>query len=263
MKNVKLIASDMDHTLLTEESMLPPNFAEYVSALNEKEIEFTIASGRPLYTLTSLFPDLIAKMSLISDNGAAICYHGEMIYKSLLAVADYQQLIAFVENQKLGVPILCGIETAYIAKKHQQYQDFFANFYSKMEFVDDLQALEVEANKFTIYFPKEDSKLHYQNLFAPKYAEKFSITVGDTIWIDIMNKGVNKGQAMKILGEKINVSADEMMAFGDTYNDIEMLQTVKFSYLVANAAEDMAQYANYRTKSNDEYGVLVVLEELL
>ena len=53
------------------------------------------------------------------------------------------------------------------------------------------------------------------------------------------------------------------MAFGDTYNDVEMLQAVKYSYLVANAAEDMKQYANYTTKSNDDYGVSHILDQLI
>lgn len=54
-----------------------------------------------------------------------------------------------------------------------------------------------------------------------------------------------------------------MRAFGDTYNDVEMLQAVKYSYIVANAAAEMRKYAKYVTKSNDEYSVLKVLDELL
>lgn len=53
------------------------------------------------------------------------------------------------------------------------------------------------------------------------------------------------------------------MAFGDTYNDIEMLQTVKYSYIVKNAASDMKQYANFITDSNDDYGVLKVIDKII
>lgn len=54
-----------------------------------------------------------------------------------------------------------------------------------------------------------------------------------------------------------------MMAFGDTYNDIELLNSVKYSYIVENANKDMKQYAKYMTKSNDEYGVLHIVKKVI
>lgn len=53
------------------------------------------------------------------------------------------------------------------------------------------------------------------------------------------------------------------MAFGDTYNDKEMLQTVKYSYLMGNADDDMLQYATYRADTNENYGVLQEIQKLL
>lgn len=83
MKQVKLIATDMDHTLLTEQGELPPRFAEYIHELNHYGITFAIASGRPLYTLKKVFANLQDELTFISDNGGVISHHGERIYQSL------------------------------------------------------------------------------------------------------------------------------------------------------------------------------------
>ena len=65
MKNVKLIASDMDHTLLMENGKLPDGFFDYIDRLDEKGIRFVVASGRPMYTLRDMFGDKMDKMVVI------------------------------------------------------------------------------------------------------------------------------------------------------------------------------------------------------
>ena len=71
MDRIRLIASDMDATLLDEYSQLPPKFTETIRALAGQGILFAAASGRPLYTLETMFPDLLEEIILIGDNGGA------------------------------------------------------------------------------------------------------------------------------------------------------------------------------------------------
>ena len=74
MQNVKLIASDMDQTLLTSEGTLPPHFDRYLQRLNQAGIEFVAASGRPLYTLQETFPHFTKQISLVCDNGGSVAW---------------------------------------------------------------------------------------------------------------------------------------------------------------------------------------------
>jgi len=263
MKNIKLVAADMDHTLLTEKGELPPNFSEYVNKLDELGVCFTIASGRPLFTLQSTFSNIKDKMAFISDNGGCVCYHGEIIYTNIIEYEKYRELIEFVEEETKGIAILCGLDTTYISSKYIEYEVFFRKFYTSLKFSDNLREVNCLVDKFTIFFPDKDSKPHYEKIFKPKFGNDFNVTVGDAIWVDIMNKGVDKGAAMRVLGNELGITSSQMMAFGDTYNDIEMLEAVEFSYIVANAADEMKKYAKYITASNDEYGVTKVLDELI
>ncbi len=263
MDAVKLIATDMDHTLLTEKGELPPNFDHYICELDRLGIYFAIASGRPLYTLKTIFPEVQRQMILIGDNGGTISYRNKLIFKSLLAPSDYRSMIQFVEEKTDGIAIVCGLDSAFLASKYKRYQDYLQTFYAQLTFVDQLDQLTCEADKLTAFFPQRDSKKYYEEVFKPEYGQHFSVTVGDVIWIDIMNRGINKGKAMKLLGRHLGIKAEQMMAFGDTYNDIEMLQAVYYSYIVANADEDMQQYANFRTDSNDHYGVVHIIDQVI
>jgi hydroxymethylpyrimidine pyrophosphatase-like HAD family hydrolase len=78
-----------------------------------------------------------------------------------------------------------------------------------------------------------------------------------------MNHGMDKGKAMRLLGEKRGLKPEQMMAFGDTYNDKEMLQSVKYRYIVENADDDMKQFANYITGSNDHFGVIKIIDKII
>ncbi|HHG8774174.1 TPA: HAD family hydrolase [Raoultella planticola] len=260
---IRLIASDMDHTLLTEKGELPANFDDYIDQLARLGIEFVIASGRPLYTLHEVFPAARQKMSFISDNGGVISYRGEIIFKSLLSPHAYQAMIQFVEEHTDGIAILCGLDSAVISTRHHKHQSFLKHFYSKITLADNLSQTVVDADKFTVYFPNKNSKQYFTEVFKPEYGNDFSVTVGDTIWIDIMNAGVDKGKAITLLGHHLGLAPEQMMAFGDTYNDIEMLQAVAHSYIVKNAHDDMRKYARFVTDSNDESGVTNVISRLI
>ncbi|MDR1301000.1 MAG: HAD hydrolase family protein [Treponema sp.] len=172
-------------------------------------------------------------------------------------------MIEFVEHKTDGIPILCGLNNAFLSEKNNIYEYYLKTFYSKIAFVEELNKVVVDANKFTIYFPNQDSRAYYEKLFKPQYSNHFAVTVGDTVWIDIMNYGIDKGKAIGLLGKKLGLASEQMMAFGDTYNDIEMLRSVTYSYIVENADDDMKQYANFITDSNDNFGVLKIIDKII
>jgi Cof subfamily protein (haloacid dehalogenase superfamily) len=192
-----------------------------------------------------------------------ISYHGKVIFKSLLKTAIYQDIIRVMIDHTDGIPILCGLDAAVISATNAEHIDFLSTFYSQIKTTETLDRFVTDADKLTIYFPNHNSKSVYEEIFKPRYGADLSVTVGDTIWIDIMNKDIDKGKAIAYLGQHLGLMSEQMMAFGDTYNDIEMLEAVKYSYLVANASDDMSQYAQFVTDSNDNYGVSKVIQQVI
>lgn len=263
MKNVRLVASDMDHTLLTEKSELPPHFGDYIHRLSEAGVYFTAASGRPMFTLEDMFHDYLDEICIISDNGAAIKVGRKNVFVSLIPVEKYQEMIHFTIENNAGIPVLCALDSGYVDERYKEHEPFFRKFFSKLTFVSDMEKISPEANKYTVFFPERNAKEYLDRVFRPVYDGQYSLTLGGEEWIDIMNVGIDKGSAIRELVRHFGLQIEETMAFGDTYNDIEMLQAVHFSYVMANAAEPMRKYAKYVADTNENYGVLKVMDELL
>ena len=145
MDRIRLIASDMDATLLDEHSQLPPKFADTIRALAGQGILLAAASGRPLYTLETMFPDLLDEIILIGDNGGAARWKGRDLFVSEMPAAGWRSL-ARSTKQAGDVGLLCGLQAAYAEKQDEQYDAVFKNFYTRVEYVDDLTAVEAAAD---------------------------------------------------------------------------------------------------------------------
>lgn len=262
MDRIRLVASDMDATLLDKNSQLPPDFEAAVKALGEKGIRFAAASGRPLYTLEEMFPNLREEMILIGDNGGAIRWNGENLYTSEMPPEGWRAL-ARKTREAGDVAVLCGLQSAYVERQYQQYDRVMKQFYTRVEYVDDLTAVTEPADKFTIYLPHDNSQEAYDTLYGPACGTEFSVAVAGKNWVDIMNPGVHKGAALAILGEKLGISTTEMMAFGDTYNDAEMLETARYGFLMENGSLPLRQRVPFLAPPHWDYGEMQVLRRLL
>ena len=89
------------------------------------------------------------------------------------------------------------------------------------------------------------------------------VVVSGSVWIDINNKGINKGDAVKKLQKDLNISYDETMVFGDYLNDAEMMASCNHSYAVANAHEEIKKMAKFIAPSNKKNGVLSTIENVI
>lgn len=262
MDRIRLVASDMDATLLDENSQLPPDFETVVKALAEKGIRFAAASGRPLYTLEEMFPNLRKEMILIGDNGGAIRWNGEELYTSEMPPEGWR-VLAQKSRQAGDVAVLCGLKSAYVERQYQQYDRVMKQFYTRVEYVDDLTAVTEPVDKFTIYLPRENAQEAYDTLYGPACGTEFSVAVAGKNWVDIMNSGVHKGAALVILGKKLGIPTAEMMAFGDTYNDAEMLETARYGFLMENGSLPLRQRVPFLAPPHWEYGEMQILHHLL
>ena len=112
MDAVRLIASDMDHTLLDENGELPPGFHEYVRRLNAAGVTFVAASGRPPVRLKLMFPPREG-IGHIGDNGGTVSYHDTILFQSLLATRSYHDMAARTLASTQGVPVICGVDAAF------------------------------------------------------------------------------------------------------------------------------------------------------
>lgn len=257
---IKLIATDMDGTLLDENGYLPDGFTEILSRLREKDIKLVVASGRPYYTLQTNFGPMSRYLSYICENGALVVDNNEIIYKSVINQNFVEDIIKTSKSIEGNVLVLCAPNTAYVEKCPDEYLNEIKKYYSSLEIVDNLCKVKDDILKVTIC-SLENSAKKLSDIFEPKFSNNLNVVGSGEIWIDITNKNVNKGLALKSLMDTDNISREETMVLGDYYNDIEMLQEADYSFVMENAPEDMKQYGKYIAASNIEHGVLRAIVE--
>lgn len=263
LSNIDVIACDMDFTLLADDKSMPDDMDARITALHDAGITFAAASGRPLYTLSDMFGDLHDRMAFISDNGAAVVCRDEVVFKSIIDPEVVQELTEFTLGRELGIPTICGLDTCYVRSCDRVYDEVFRTFYYNITYVDSLDRLDAEVNKFTVYIPDATAVPLCESIFRPAFGDRLSVTCGGSVWIDIMNYGVDKGTGLARLCEHLGVAQADAAAFGDTDNDVQMLEWANHSYLMANAEERMEPHARFRAPSNNDRGVAVVVDRIL
>ena len=102
LTSVRLVASDMDFTLLADDKSMPGDMPGRILALEEAGVLFAVASGRPLYTLQDLFGASCGHMAFVSDNGGAVTCRGEVVFKDLLDEAVLAELVSFTLERAPG-----------------------------------------------------------------------------------------------------------------------------------------------------------------
>jgi Cof subfamily protein (haloacid dehalogenase superfamily) len=259
---IKLIVTDMDGTLLNEKGQVPLEFANTLEKLEDKNIKLVVASGRPYYTLYENFAPLSDKLYYICDNGAFVVENGEIISISIMDKNKVNEIVNCVASIPNTEVILCGMNGAYHRPCSKEFNTEINKYYIKKYIVDDLAKVNDEIFKITICNLQSATSNTYE-IVNSKFNSDFFVVVSGDAWVDVMNKGVNKGTALRKIQEDQGILYEETMVFGDFYNDVEMLKMAHYSFVMENANEDMKQYGNFIAPKNTENGVIKIIDKYI
>lgn len=257
---IKLIASDMDGTLLNDHDKINEEFFHILNEISKKNILFTVASGRQYYNLLNKFYKAKDDIVYIAENGSYVIYQGRELFSSVLDKTMVKFLVRLGRKiEDCGI-IICGKEFAYVEENYEKFIKEVEKYYLKYKIVDSLDYVSEDILKVTLCDFKGALENSFK-IFSDTYGGKLQITVSGRYWIDIINKTVNKGVAIKLLQEKFNIKPEETMVFGDYFNDIEMFHSAYYSYAMENAPEDVKKHARFIAKRNVDNGVLEIIKE--
>ena len=139
---IKLIATDMDGTLLNSKNEIQDGFYEVFNKLEEKGIIFAAASGRQYYNLLKRFEGIEDKMMFIAENGTFVVYKGKELVVNALDLNLARELIKVGRNIKDSYVILCGKKSAYIESDDKRLIEQTEKYYERYEIVSDLTKIE-------------------------------------------------------------------------------------------------------------------------
>lgn len=261
---IKLIASDMDGTLLTTDKRLPEEFPGVVRALGERGVSFCVASGRQYAALRRDMGDLADDLVFIAENGALVMEGGRRLFIDPLPASELPEILRACEGLAGVYPVVCRAGVALVeASASPEFLRNTQMYYSSGQVVENLvRACEGLSDVCKVAFYDEgDAGTHELPVLKERLGGRLSVILSGENWVDIMRPGVNKGRAMRMIQRQRGLAPQECMAFGDYLNDLELLSSVSESYAMENALPEIKRAARYIAPANDEDGVMRVIRE--
>ena len=158
--NIKLVAVDMDGTLLNSKKEMPEEFIPWVKS--HPEIKTVIASGRQYYTLERDFLPIRDNLAFIAENGGLVFEKGEIIFKDEIDKQDVLKCLDIIDKVPYATPVICGAKSAYITKKDVDEEIYYnvEMYYERRQIVEDLRKVADNDTivKVAIYFKKEKAE---------------------------------------------------------------------------------------------------------
>lgn len=262
---VKLIVTDMDNTLILPDKTMPEGIIPLILRLYEKGIRFAAASARHYDVLYQMFGAAASVMGFVCDNGAYGRIDGHTFVSEPLCREELFRIIDVCKTIS-GIRISLSARDAmyYIGdepkEKHSHAQSVNALYHRR--YVPCLNAVKDDIYRVMAYDPAGVLS-HSLPVLERTLGNTMSVTATDVVCVDMMKPGVNKGTGLAALQEHLHISSEETMAFGDYYNDIEMLDRAYYSYAVENAEAEVKAHCRFHTESNAACGVLSAIETYL
>ncbi len=243
---IRMILTDMDHTLLKQDGSISEKTLRILTACRAKGIRFAIATVR-YWIGAERYIHLLNPDYEITTDGTLVHSHGECIYSCAFSVSETNAIIQRIEEAVPGAEITaaCG-KTVYWNSRHISESEKL----HKAVYCDYSSPLNVQANKIVAELPNESVARE----IAAKTDCKLQCYRGEK-WYAFMPAASGKTAAIKTLAETSGISREDIVAFGDDLNDIEMLEFCGTGVAVANAVPQVLEAADEIVLSNDDDGL--------
>jgi Cof subfamily protein (haloacid dehalogenase superfamily) len=277
MSSVRLIAIDIDGTLLDSNFQVSERNLATLRRANSLGVEIALATGRRHTFALPVARALGFDLTLISSNGAVTrTSNGELFHRDPLPLASALELVAHMtdfrrnlvitfDGQEEGSLLLETLDELNVSirkwlEKNAQYLRFVHPIESGL-LGDPIQAMFCGTVERMMAAQKQLKK--NKGLLSRITALKTQYDERDLCMLDILNRGCTKGAALKRWADARGYKAEEVMAIGDNYNDIEMLEFAGCAYIMGNATEELRDRGWNVTLSNNENGVANAIEAAL
>ena len=269
---IKIIATDMDGTLLNPQGQLDlPRLEKILDQLDQRGVRFVIATGNEVHRMRQLLGDLADRVVLVVANGARIfendqliqaqTWNDAMVDRALGHFKDRECQDQFVVTAMNGGFVKEG--TVFTELDKFMTPEMIEKFHQRMHFVDEFDSsLFGGVLKMSMVVGEERSESVLQEINELFDDQVRAVSSGYGC-IDILQDGIHKAWGLEELLKRWDLKPEQSMAFGDSENDIEMLELAGISYAMENAEETVKEVATKIAPANSQAGVYQVLESWL
>ena len=266
MTDIKLIALDLDGTLLTTDKKLTERTKSMLKAAREQGVKVVLTTGRPLkamdFFLKELGTDGHEDEYTITFNGGLVQKNtGEILDKTVFSIDDVSRI--YEETEKLNIP-LDAISEGIVYQIQSDQESLYAQFNPALTFVptafEDLSS-QITYNKCVTAFPQELLDAAIQKI-SPELFDKYEIFKSRELLLEWSLKNVHKATGLAKLIDHLGIDRSQVMACGDEANDLSMIEWAGLGVAMQNAVPEVKAVANVVTPmTNDEEAVAWAIEK--
>ncbi|AQP46017.1 Cof-type HAD-IIB family hydrolase [Tessaracoccus flavus] len=260
---VAVIAVDMDGTFLRPDDTYDrARFERLRERMRAQGVRFVVASGNQLHQLRSFFAEADG-CAYVAENGHIVVDEGSTAPLSRSVLAADASLRVINALDAVGFPyVMSGTECAFVrADAPPHFVDLVRRYYHRLEVVSDLRDLDVEVMKFAMITDVDPDEVATR--IEGEVGDVMSVVVSGPRDLDLNQPGVTKAFGLGLLLDRWGVSWDDVVAFGDGGNDVELLQAAGRGYAMEGARDELVAVASHRTGRNTDDAVLTLIEEIL
>ena len=266
---IKLVAIDMDGTLLNSKKELLEETKQYFKNFHNKNTEtiLVLCTGRPESGIRPYLKDLgylEENHYIISQNGANIyeSQTGKRVMDSFVDSAAIQKWIEL--GKKHGISVMgAGVDYYYsFDEDPTEWMEFDVKLVSgKLKRIPTKESLNTDFYKILLMGDEEQLN-EFETYIPQEWRDEFYVVRSQKYLVEVLTKGVNKAFGLEQLAKELNIQPSEIAAIGDAANDIEMLEYAGLAIAMGNASEEVKAVSDIVTDTNENNGVIKAIDQL-
>lgn len=244
----KTVFFDIDGTIYDEDKQVPGSTREAIAELKHRGHHVAIATGRASYMFADLRRELGIE-SYVSLNGQYVVFEGEVIYRNPLKTESLKELTAFAGKHDHPVAYIDALDMKVNVADHEYIQTSIGSLKLALPTHDAEYFLQNEIYQAMIFCPEESQQM---------YAEAFpdlKFVRWHPLCMDVLPGDGSKANGITQMMKHLGAKKEDIYAFGDGLNDIEMLQFVGHGIAMGNAEDEVKAVAPYVTAHVSENGI--------
>lgn len=268
--NYKLVALDIDGTILTTQGKLSIEVRKAILAAQAKGIKVTLATGRRIPKTLPLAKELGITIPVVCHNGAVIVEpdSGNIFFQQGIPLPIANQITK--ELSDLQIPYLLYRsedhgDLGYLLSKDYHHTPLFLEFVDDQVYLDEWVEITKEPLKLAVLAPNSQMQ-PLISVWGEKYGAHANITIYQSdqyMGVDFVARGCSKASGIASVLAKFNLGFKDVLAIGDSENDLELIKAAGLGVAMDNGSTLVKAAAKYLAPSNDQHGVAHVLKTFL
>jgi len=263
----KMIVLDMDDTLLRDDHTISEPTKQALLEAQELGVKVVLASGRPTYAMVDIAKEL--KLDeygsfILSFNGAKITNFQtkEELFSSTLPIETVQRLYDISKRENVWIHTYVG--DTIVTEENNPFTEIEAQITGlPIHTVADFKEAIAEPVVKVLMVYEEEKLKQTEALLQVELQNQLSVMRSKPYFLEFTETGVTKGTSLALLIKELGITREEVIAMGDSYNDLAMIEFAGLGVAMGNAPDDIKRVADYTTDTNNNDGVAKVIEQFI